>query len=74
MHNLVAPDAETLDAIKAIALLKAVQIGAIREFEFVEFATANVDTVLNRLFQRCSVIRLRIGSRLFEIHEGGSIN
>lgn len=75
MRNLTAPDADTLDRIKASAIAQLSHLGLVRPDEIPALVRAHVDTVLDRVFRHCAVIRVRIAdNRVIEIHPQGSVH
>lgn len=71
--RLTQPDSATLAHIKAVALLKLSQMGVIGGPELATLATGHIDTVLDRVFQHCGVIRVRVADdQYIEIHPRGA--
>ncbi len=75
MRNLTRLDSVTLARIKASAIAKLIQLGLVRIDELPALALAHVDAVLDRVFEHCAVIQIRIADDKFiQIHPQGAVH
>lgn len=72
--QLTMPDAATLERVRRAAIVRMSQMGLIAPFEIPALAAAHVDDVLDRLFQHCGTLRVRVAdNRYLEIHRGRTV-